>query len=66
MKKSYLLLFLLTIGMNAEAGIQEARKIYQGGDKGRYPQMVAELIEDKMYFSAVPFIKEMIQPLIRW
>lgn len=58
MKKSYALLFLLTIGMNAEASISGARKLYQSGDKSRYAQLAAELIQDKMYFSAVPFVKE--------
>jgi hypothetical protein len=58
MKKSCLLLFLLTIGMNAEASISGARKLYQIGDKSRYPQIAAELVQDKMYFSAIPFVKE--------
>lgn len=58
MKKSYLLLFLLTVGMNAEASISGARKLYQTGDKSRYAQVAAELVQEKMYFSAVPFIKE--------
>ena len=58
MKKTYLILFLLTFGMGAQASIQGARKIYTVGDKSRYPQMAAELIQDKMYFSAIPFIKE--------
>ena len=58
MKKSCLLLFLLTIGMNAQASIQGARRIYQVGDKSRYPQLAAELVQEKMYFSAAPFIKE--------
>lgn len=58
MKKSCLLLFLLTFGMNAQASIQGARKIYQVGDKSRYPQLAAELVQEKMYFSAIPFIKE--------
>ena len=44
--------------MGAQASIQGARKIYTVGDKSRYPQMAAELIQDKMYFSAIPFIKE--------
>jgi hypothetical protein len=46
------------IGANAQASIQGAWKIYQSGDKSRYPQMVSELIEEKMYFSSIPFIKE--------
>lgn len=58
MKKSYVLFFLLTVGMNAEASISGARKLYQSGDKSRYAQVAAELIQDKMYFSAVPFVKE--------
>jgi hypothetical protein len=58
MKNSCLILFLLTFGMSVEASIQGARKIYQVGDKSRYPQMAAELVQDRMYFSAIPFIKE--------
>lgn len=58
MKKTALLLFSLTLGMNAEASIERARTIYQGGDKNKYPQLVEELLKDKMYFSSVPFIKE--------
>lgn len=58
MKKSCLLLFFLVLGMNAHASIQGARRIYQAGDKSRYPQLAAELVQDKMYFSAIPFIKE--------
>lgn len=58
MKNSCLLIFLLTFGMNSNASVQGARKIYQTSDKSRYPQMVAELVQDKMYFSAIPFIKE--------
>lgn len=58
MKKSYLILFLMTFGMGAQASIQGARKIYSVGDKSRYPQMAAELVQDRMYFSAIPFIKE--------
>ncbi|MBC7714332.1 MAG: hypothetical protein H7177_13390 [Rhizobacter sp.] len=58
MKNSCLLLFLLTFGMSAQASISGARKIYQVGDKARYPQMAAELVQDRMYFSAIPFVKE--------
>jgi hypothetical protein len=58
MKISCLLLFSLVFGFNAEASIQGARKLYQTGDKSRYPQLAVELVEDKMYFSAIPFIKE--------
>jgi hypothetical protein len=65
MKNSCLLLFLLSFGMNANASIQNARKIYQSSDKSRYPQMVGELIKDKMYFSSVPFIKEYLSTTSR-
>jgi len=61
MKKSFFsipLLLSLSFGMNAQASVQGAWKIYQSGDKSRYPQMVSELIQDKMYFSSIPFIKE--------
>jgi hypothetical protein len=57
MKKSFLSLALL-MSMSAHASINGAWKIYQSGDKSRYPQMVSELIQDKMYFSSIPFLKE--------
>jgi hypothetical protein len=60
MKKSFLSLSLLaamTLG-TAEASIQGAWRIYQSGDKSKYPQMVSELIQEKMYFSSIPFLKE--------
>ncbi|MBY0415525.1 MAG: hypothetical protein K2Q18_15235, partial [Bdellovibrionales bacterium] len=52
-------------GLNADASIQGARRLYQTGDKSRYPQVVAELIEDKMYFSAIPFVKEYLASMGR-
>lgn len=61
MKKSLLtipVLLSLSFGMNAQASVQGAWKIYQSGDKNRYPQMVSELIQEKMYFSSIPFLKE--------
>ena len=65
MKNSCLILFLLTFGMSAQASIQGARKIYSVGDKSRYPQMAAELVQDRMYFSAIPFIKEYLSSTTR-
>lgn len=61
MKKSFLsipIFLSLSFGMNAQASVQAAWKVYQSGDKNRYPQMVSELIKEKMYFSSIPFIKE--------
>ncbi|MFA6238790.1 MAG: hypothetical protein WC635_15750 [Bacteriovorax sp.] len=58
MKKTFLSIFLLFFGMNAYASFQGAWKIYQSGDKNRYPQLVSELIQEKMHFSAIPFLKE--------
>jgi tetratricopeptide (TPR) repeat protein len=43
---------------NAQASYQSAKSIYQSGDKSRYPQLLAELVDEKMYFSAIPFVKE--------
>lgn len=45
-------------GLNAYASFDGALKIYQNGDKNRYPQLVSALIEEKMYFSSIPFLKE--------
>ncbi len=56
--KLYLTMILLAFGMNANASFQGAWKIYQNGDKSHYPKLVAELIKEKMYFSAIPFLKE--------
>jgi tetratricopeptide (TPR) repeat protein len=44
--------------MNAQASYYNANKIFQSGDHTKYPQLVSELIEEKMYFSAIPFLKE--------
>lgn len=44
--------------MNAYASFHGAAKIYESGDKSRYPQLVSELISEKMYFSSIPFLKE--------
>lgn len=65
MKRSLLFLFMFSLAMNTNASISGARKIYQSGDKNRYPQMAAELIADKMYFSAIPFIKEYLSTTTR-
>ncbi|NOT77445.1 MAG: hypothetical protein HOP07_00420 [Bacteriovoracaceae bacterium] len=69
MKHSFLLLPLLTLGLSilgsAQASIQGARKYYQSGDKSRYPQVAMELVKAKMYFSAVPFIKEYLSSTSR-
>ncbi|MBP9681569.1 MAG: hypothetical protein KBD76_09200 [Bacteriovorax sp.] len=61
MKSSFLsisFLLSMTLTLKAEGSIQDAWKIYQSGDKNRYPQLVSELIEERMYFSSIPFIKE--------
>lgn len=58
MKSNYLLLFLLCIPLASEASITNARRLFTSGDKSKYPQVAIELAQDKMYFSAVPFIKE--------
>lgn len=58
MNKSFLSIALLSFGMNAQASFQGAARIYQSGDKAHYPQLVSELIQEKMYFSAIPFLKE--------
>ena len=61
MKKLFLLIIPLYsgfFGLDANASIDGALKIYQNGDKNRYPQLVSELIEEKMYFSSIPFVKE--------
>ena len=51
--------------MNAHASFAGAWKIYQSGDKNRYPQLVSELIQEKMYFSSIPFLKEYLATTAR-
>ncbi len=63
--KKILLSFLFITSLTSEASISGARKIHQSGDKSRYPQMVSELIKDKMYFSSIPFIKEYLSTTSR-
>jgi hypothetical protein len=58
MNKIFLSLILLSFGVNANASFQNALKIYQSGDRNHYPELVSELIKEKMYFSAIPFFKE--------
>ena len=65
MKKTFLLIILIAFGMNANASFQGAWKIYQNGDKNQYPQLVSELLQEKMYFSSIPFIKEYLSTTSR-
>jgi tetratricopeptide (TPR) repeat protein len=55
-----LIFFALAGGyiLNAQASYSDASRIFQSGDHNRYPQLVSELLEEKMYFSAIPFLKE--------
>jgi hypothetical protein len=53
-----LLPIFLFIGFSAHASFNDAARIYSTGDKNKYPQLVSELMEEGMYFSAAPFIKE--------
>jgi hypothetical protein len=55
--KKYLIPLML-LSFNTFASFSDAAKIYASGDRNRYPQLVSELVEEKMYFSATPFIKE--------
>ena len=58
MKKLIFLSLLALYTINAQASYVNASRIYQHGDYEKYPQLVSELIADKMYFSATPFLKE--------
>ena len=44
--------------MNTWGSLERAQQIYNTGDKNKYPQLVKELIQSGMYFSAIPFFKE--------
>jgi hypothetical protein len=52
------LLTLITSSSLSFASMENALSIYQSGDKSRYPQLVNELLDEGMYFSSIPFIKE--------
>jgi len=58
MKFIYEILLFVLISNSALASTEDAWRIYSQGDKNKYPKLIAELVEDKMYFSAVPFVKE--------
>lgn len=49
---------LILLSLKANASFSDAARIYSSGDKSKYPKLVSELIEEKMYFSAAPFLKE--------
>lgn len=53
-----LIVVSILLSLNAYASFERASRIYTSGDKNKYPKLVEELIEEKMYFSAAPFIKE--------
>ena len=57
MKKLKVILCLI-FSINSYSSINTAIKIYSTGEKAKYPQLINELIEDDMYFSATPFVKE--------
>ena len=56
--RSISIVALLTASGHAVGSVENALSIYQSGDKSRYPQLVNELLDDGMYFSSIPFIKE--------
>lgn len=49
---------ILLLSLNAKASFNDAARIYTSGEKSKYPQLVSELMEEGMYFSATPFMKE--------
>ncbi len=58
MKSFIFIALVFVINLSANASYRGAQQIYQQGDIARYPQLVNELINEKMYFSATPFLKE--------
>lgn len=58
MKNILLFALYLSFGTRVEASYHGASQIYNSGDRNHYPQLVSELIDEKMYFSAIPFVKE--------
>lgn len=44
--------------INTWGSLERAQQIYNTGDKNKYPQLVKELIQNGMHFSAIPFFKE--------
>ncbi len=57
--KIFIALFIsILFNKSTFASLDDAWRIYSQGDKNKYPQLISELVEDKMYFSSVPFVKE--------
>lgn len=62
----YLFLFIsIFLHTLAEASIDSAARIYASGDKAKYPRLVNELMDEGMYFSAAPFMKEYLASINR-
>lgn len=56
----FILIFNLVFYKNSFGSFIDAQKIIELDNKNLYPKLVSELIEEKMYFSSVPFIKEFL------
>ena len=57
--KAYTLVLTSILYLNyANASVNTARKLFQAGDKSKYPAIAGELVKEKMFFAATPFIKE--------
>jgi len=61
MKMLIPIFFLLSLSANAS--FTDAARIYSTGDKNKYPQLVSELMEEGMYFSAALSTKNIWQVL---
>jgi hypothetical protein len=60
-----LLPILMLLSFKVSASFNGAARIYNSGDKAKYPQLVSELMDEGMYFSAAPFLKEYISSSAR-
>ena len=60
MMKIITFIFLITVSTSSWASLSGAQNVYQraGGTTTGYLKMAAELVEEGLYFTSVPFMKE--------
>jgi len=59
MKRKLLLILVVTLSaLNLTASLKDSQRHYSSGDKTKYFKVATELMEDKLYFTALPFIKD--------
>ncbi len=56
--KKIISLTLGLLALSSNAALDRAAQLYNSGERAKYPQLVKELIQNEMYFSAIPYFKE--------